>query len=208
MQRWSATSTSERSEPVANASVARRLGRAVPVAGRERLRDHAAVVYWESSELIRAVVPFIDEGLSRGETVLYLADDHPTSLVGKALAQMGVDVKLATARGQLAVVSASDVVGEAGDDAGVASLVGRATRAVLEMTYLFRLGELDRTQLRGPAQGQLFISAFNGNREVTSLLAAALAPHPLLLSNGVPLLNPYFRMTHGKSGASLKRGAR
>jgi hypothetical protein len=78
----------------------------------------------------------------------------------------------------------------------------RRVRLSVEMTYLLAdVPGMDRgPEFEARANEEVFakfpfvcICSFNGNRAVPGVLEEVLKSHPVLISNGIPLLNPYFR---------------
>ena len=180
-----------------------------------RTRDHAAIVYWQSGELLDAVVPYLIEGLRAGDKVVYVADETSPSTLSGALKAAGVDVDAEIARGRLTLVTAREAFFAEGRFdveaalAGVRSLAAAAAsegyarvRFSVEMTYL--LADVPGIE-RGPefesrANEEVFaqfpfvcICSFNGTRDANGLLEDVLATHPILISDGIPLANPHYR---------------
>lgn len=187
--------------------------------GRERpalrTRDHAAIVYWDARELLGSVVPYLVEGLRAGDKVVYVADDQPIDTIRDALASAGVDVDAASAEGRLVLLTAAQAFfpeGRFDVDAalrGVQELAAAAARDgfarvrfSVEMTYLLAdVPGMERgAEFEARANEEVFakfpfvcICSFNGNRDDGRALKDVLATHPVLLSNGLPLVNPYYR---------------
>jgi hypothetical protein len=184
-------------------------------AGSLRTRDHAAIVYFDASELLDTVVPYLVEGLRVGDKVVYVADDQPVEAVTGALGNAGIDVEAELAAGRLVVLTAAQAFYPEGrfdveaalnavqELAAAAERDGfRRVRFSVEMTYL--LADVPGME-RGPefesrANEEVFarfpfvcICSFNGERGTTQVLEDVLATHPILLSKGLPLVNPYYR---------------
>jgi hypothetical protein len=156
----------------------------------------SAFVYWTSAELLEMAVPYLVEGLKAGEKAVYVAHDHPVDFVQAALPQPGV-----------AVLSAKDALypnGHFDPAEALARFVALAegqerVRVLIEMTYL--LADVPGMR-RGAelANAQIFaeypftcVCAVNGNLDVGGVLADVLRLHPVLLSRGIPLVNPWYR---------------
>ena len=179
-----------------------------------RARDHAALVYWTSAELFEMAVPYLVEGLKAGDKVVYIAHDHPSDGIEAALWHAAVPVAAEKAAGRLAVLSAKDAFYPNGrfdpDEAlaGLAALAEEARRdgfgrmrLAVEMTYLLAdVPGIERgAEFEARVNAELFsehpfscLRAFNGNLGVGGALAEVLRSHPVLLSRGLPLLNPWY----------------
>ncbi|MFL5318580.1 MAG: MEDS domain-containing protein [Myxococcaceae bacterium] len=180
-----------------------------------RTRDHAAIVYWHAEELLDTVVPYLKEGLRAGDKVVYVADDLVVERIAAALSAAGVDVDAAQKSGKLMLVSANDAFFQGGKFdveaalQGVRALAEQANadgfprvRFSVEMTYLLaNVPGIERgPEFEARANEEVFakfpfvcICSFNGARDVNNMLAEVLATHPVLISNGIPLTNPYYR---------------
>jgi len=65
--------------------------------------DHACLLYRTFREQMAAVVPYIKDGLKRGECCLYVADNRITTQILDVLAKAGVDVIAEQESGALCV---------------------------------------------------------------------------------------------------------
>ena len=63
--------------------------------------DHFILIYENADELLAFAVPFIKDGLAKGERCIYVVDDQTPTLVTNALAERGVDVDREAERGAL-----------------------------------------------------------------------------------------------------------
>ena len=64
--------------------------------------DHLCLFYEkEPAEQLPALVPFIEEGLSRNEQFIYIADDHTVEQLAARLEQSGINVARELDRGRL-----------------------------------------------------------------------------------------------------------
>lgn len=180
-----------------------------------RTGDHAALIYWSEDELLTTIVPYLVEGLHAGDKVVYVADDLPTARVAAALTEVGVDVEGAREAGRLVLVSSKEAWFPSGRldveaaIAGVEALAAQAladgfgrVRLSVEMTYLLADVEgIERgVELEARANDEIFarypfvcVCSFNGAREVHDVMADVMQTHPVLLRDGVPLANPYYR---------------
>ena len=96
-----------------------------PLEGHEDV-GHFALVYEEQAEQFAAVVPFIREGLDRGERIVYVLDESSRENVLAALRNDGVAVDAALEKGQLSFHTAEEIYFNDGEFAP------DATREVLE----------------------------------------------------------------------------
>lgn len=73
--------------------------------------DHLIFIYEKTAELLAFAVPFIAEGLTRGERCLYVVDDLELPEVTEALAAGGVEVARESARAALVLMDAEEYSG-------------------------------------------------------------------------------------------------
>src|SRR5438552_10432458 len=66
-----------------------------------RSGEHLCALSESAAERLEVLVPFLRQGLDRGECCLYVADEAAQRGVARALAAAGVDVAAATERGAL-----------------------------------------------------------------------------------------------------------
>jgi signal transduction histidine kinase len=74
----------------------------------EHSNDHFALIYDSEAELYRATVPFVRQGLERGEQVLYVLDERSEAEVVDTLRARGIDVDEALASGALRFETVED----------------------------------------------------------------------------------------------------
>jgi hypothetical protein len=67
--------------------------------------DHLCLVYENAAEQMAVTVPFLKDGLGRGECCLYVADDLTIEAVSRALEGGGVDVSWERERGALTLLT-------------------------------------------------------------------------------------------------------
>ncbi|WP_123533928.1 MEDS domain-containing protein [Halosimplex salinum] len=72
-----------------------------PMDGHDHANDHFALVYESEDERYAAAVPFLREGLDRGERCMYVGDERSLGAVQAALRSRGVDVDAAVESGAL-----------------------------------------------------------------------------------------------------------
>ncbi|NHN58862.1 MULTISPECIES: MEDS domain-containing protein [Halorussus] len=120
-----------------------------PVHGGGADNDHLASIYADRDEQFAAVVPFVRQGLERGERCLYIADENSREEVLVAFRARGVDVDAALDSGALSVHTPAETYRRTGEferDAMVEfweDTLARATedgeyagvRAAAEMTW-------------------------------------------------------------------------
>jgi PAS domain S-box-containing protein len=86
--------------------------------------NHLCVLYEPEAERLSSLVPYLCDGLARGERCLYAAGEHGSEPVHRALAAIGVDAPAERARGALLSEPAAEVYLRTG------SFNPRATRDV------------------------------------------------------------------------------
>jgi signal transduction histidine kinase len=77
--------------------------------------DHVCLIYKNITEQMAAAVPFIRQGLARGERCVYIAADHAVEEVVQALAAAGVDVGQERQRGALRLLTKADAYLRSGE---------------------------------------------------------------------------------------------
>src|ERR1700722_10115790 len=70
--------------------------------------DHFCLIYEDPAEQIAVAVPFIRDGLDRGERCLYIADDRIIDEVIQSLEAAGVDIAQERQRSALRLVTSHD----------------------------------------------------------------------------------------------------
>jgi hypothetical protein len=71
-----------------------------------QLGDHACLIYRTRHEQLAAVIPFLKEGLRRGEACVYVLHELTGIEIARALEAAGVDVVAETERGALSFLNA------------------------------------------------------------------------------------------------------
>jgi signal transduction histidine kinase len=77
--------------------------------------DHLCSLYENTAEQLAVAVPFMIDGLARGERCVYITDDRTIEEVVHALAAAGADVEQARQRGALRLMTAQDLYRRAGE---------------------------------------------------------------------------------------------
>ena len=180
--------------------------------------DHLCGLYENEEEHRQVLAPYLRQGLLRNEKVLYITDTRTDGQILDYLRGLGVDVEPYLSRGQLAVVSASDV-GRPDEDADAESLDPdsvlaflkestakaledgwAAFRVTTEMTWALqgplapeRLVEyeakVDRFFTRSAAIG---ICQYDMRRFSPELLGSVIDTHPLAVVGTHILENPSY----------------
>ncbi|QLG62456.1 MEDS domain-containing protein [Halorarum salinum] len=123
--------------------------------------DHLALIYESREEQFASAIPFIRQGLERGERCLYVADDNPREDVLTAMRDHGIDVDAALESGALSVRTPADTYRRTGE-------FDRATMLEFWEESLERAkGEGGHTGLRAAAE---MTWALNGDTSPDDLL--------------------------------------
>ena len=176
--------------------------------------DHLASLYDGQQEQFETVVPFIQQGLERGERCLYVADDNSKEEVLNALREGGIDVEAALDSGALSIHSKSDTylrtgsfeqdamldfwqetLAEARDEDGYAGI-----RAAAEMTWALEEGTSLDSLVRYeamlntiyPGEDYVVLCQYNRERFPTEVISDVIRSHPLVVYNGTICQNFYY----------------
>jgi hypothetical protein len=175
--------------------------------------DHACPIYESMAEQMAGAVPFLKEGLARGERCLYVADDRTVAHIAEVLAAAGVDVARQRERGALRVLTKRETYLESGefDPQKVIDLFRREeAQAVAEgFSGLRILGEM--TWAMGPEVGcdrliefeallnrylensrSLILCQYNRERFDPAIILDVLRTHPVVIFGDQVCPNPYF----------------
>lgn len=102
------------------------------------LHHHVSLLYEEQAEQFAAVVPFIRDGLERGDRCLYIYDDNTRAEVAAAMREAGIDVDAAVDAGDLSFHTADEPFLQDGSfepDAAVDFAVDSVREATEERGY-------------------------------------------------------------------------
>ena len=99
---WHDGSPSEHGLEALRESVAFR-GPADPLADHDHTNDHLALIYGSREEQFAATVPYIRQGLERGERCVYITHENSRDDVIEAMRNRGVDVEGALESGALSI---------------------------------------------------------------------------------------------------------
>ncbi|MGQ3412071.1 MEDS domain-containing protein [Natrinema sp. LN54] len=83
-------------------------GPAEPIEAHDHSNGHLALLYESRDEQFAATIPFVRQGLERGEQCLYITDETDGDAVLEALGDAGIDVDSALESGTLLVRSADE----------------------------------------------------------------------------------------------------
>jgi hypothetical protein len=101
--------------------------------------NHLTLIYEGREEQFATAVPFVQQGLERGDRCLYLADDNDEETVARAMREAGIDVEAAVESGLLSIQSASDIYldgdGELDAEEILAYLDETVTEAIAEQGH-------------------------------------------------------------------------
>jgi CRP/FNR family transcriptional regulator, nitrogen oxide reductase regulator len=147
--------------------------------------DHIAFIYEDTPELTAFVVPFIKEGLAKGERCVWLVDALRSPEAFAVLVTRGVDANREVERGALALLSAHEYFTLPPFDAF--RVVAFLRRAVTEarahgFTGLRIVAEMTWTLKKGPDGGALLHN--NALLEWESLLELVVGNGPFTLACG------------------------
>ncbi|GAB3676582.1 MEDS domain-containing protein [Halopiger thermotolerans] len=165
--------------------------------------DHYALIYEDRRQQFETVIPFIQEGLERGEQCLYVADDNTVDEVLEAMRTRGIEVDRALESGALAVYTAADTYRRTGEFDPEAMLefwedaLAEATddeftgvRAAAEMTWALDDDGTDLDdvceyeELLNPiydGEDYAVLCQYNRNRFPAEILHDVLNTHPFLV---------------------------
>ncbi|MDY6795725.1 MAG: MEDS domain-containing protein [Actinomycetota bacterium] len=99
--------------------------------------DHLCCIYGSEEEHRGVLVPFLSQGLERGEKVLYIADAHTVEEILGYIARSGLDVHRYLQSGQLSILSSDEsyMKGGAFDLDGMIRLLEEETGAAISEGY-------------------------------------------------------------------------
>ncbi|ELZ05875.1 MEDS domain-containing protein, partial [Natrialba asiatica] len=176
--------------------------------------DHFALIYEDRDDQFAAAIPFIEQGLERGERCLYVADDNARDDVLRAMRAYGIDVDAALESGALSVLAPTDTYRRTGefdrttmlefweesleqarDEDGYTGL-----RAAAEMTWALE-GDTDADELveyeavLNPLyqnEDYAVMCQYNRERFPTSVIHDVIKTHPHVVSDNTVSQNVYY----------------
>src|SRR5438132_12368992 len=78
--------------------------------------DHICPIYENEAEQMAVAIPFLKEGLVRGERCLYIGDDRSVEQIAQALTAAGVDVAHEQARLALSILTKRETYLKSGEE--------------------------------------------------------------------------------------------
>ena len=182
-----------------------------PLDGHET-NDHFALIYETQREQFDAAVPFVEQGLERGEQVLYIADENSEEAVVEAMRERGVDVDAALATGALTVSTKRDTYLRDGafDPDAVAAYfadaIDEATeayeglRVAGEMTWVFgndpEMANLVEYEAKVnellPDEDCIALCQYNRERFPAEVIRDVVRTHPHLIYDSTVCQNFYY----------------
>lgn len=177
-----------------------------------RLGDHLCYIYSRKDQL-RAVAPFIQQGLERKEQCIYIADDNSVEEVTQALVRLGVNVSSALATGRLNIITKTESYVREGffDPDRMIAFLQEATdqsiakgytglRATGEMTWSLaghagseRLIEHEaKLNHFFPRNRALALCQYNAERFTPDVLLDVIKTHPLVVYGDQVCRNFYY----------------
>jgi signal transduction histidine kinase len=174
--------------------------------------DHLALIYESREEQFAAAIPFMRQGLDRGERCLYIADENSREEVLDAMHEAGVDVDGALESGALTLHTKQDTYCRNGgfhpddmiaflrDAIEQASEEYEALRVTGEMTWIFGdepevadlveyEGKLNRLL---PGENGIALCQYNRNRFPPEVLRDIIRTHPHLIYDNTVSHNSHY----------------
>jgi signal transduction histidine kinase len=179
---------------------------------RIQVGDHLCLLYDRPEEVLPLAGRFLREGLDRGESAMYVVDDHPLEQVVAAFEEAGIDVAAETGAGRLRFITAReycpldtfepqemlDRFRALGDEIGRSGVP--AVRAVVEMTWALTVGApldlLAEYECWGNRIFEHFtgmsLCMYNRRRFPPAAMERLLRAHPLVVFEGDVAPNPFY----------------
>ncbi|WP_436347787.1 MEDS domain-containing protein [Natronorubrum sp. FCH18a] len=185
-----------------------------PSEDHDHSTDHFALLYENRDDQFASAIPFISQGLERGERCLYVADDNSRADVLTAMREYGIDVDAALESGALSVLKPADTYRRTGefdrttmlefweesleqatDEGGYTGL-----RAAAEMTWAID-GETTADEL---AEYEAVLNSlyeddeyvvmcqYNRERFPVSVIHDVIKTHPYIVADGTVSQNFYY----------------
>jgi PAS domain S-box-containing protein len=183
--------------------------------GKLKHGDHICLIYENPAEQLAVAVPFIRDGLDRGERCLYIADDCIIDEVVQALVAAGVDVAQKRERGALRFVTSQDTYFRTGefDPQTMLNLIRQAETEALrdgfsglrltgEPTWSFgpepgcdRLIEYEALLNHCPRFSKsVVLCQYNHSRFGVPCIHDVLRTHPVAILGDQVCPNPYYEL--------------
>ncbi|WP_312908267.1 MEDS domain-containing protein [Natronosalvus caseinilyticus] len=183
-----------------------------PIHDHEAANDHFALIYENREDQFATAIPFVRQGLERGERVQYIADENSREVVLEAMNAHGIDVDSALKSGALSIHTKHDIYLRGGtfDREGVLEFLHdtiddateeyEALRVVGEMTWA--LGDEPDTEAlieyeslsNNVFDSRDFIGLcqYNRNRFPSEVIREIISTHPHLISDHDIFQNNYY----------------
>ncbi|PSQ45391.1 histidine kinase [Halobacteriales archaeon SW_6_65_15] len=174
--------------------------------------DHLALIYESREEQFAAAIPFMRQGLERGERCMYIADENSREEVLDAMREADVDVDSAVESGALTLHTKQDTYCRNGafdpddmieflrDAIERASEEYKALRVAGEMTWIFgdEPSVTDLVEYEGklndllPRENGIALCQYNRNRFPPEVLRDVIRTHPHLVYDNTVSHNCYY----------------
>ncbi|UPV74073.1 MEDS domain-containing protein [Halorussus limi] len=186
-----------------------------PIHGEGEANDHLASIYADRDEQFGAAIPFLCQGLERGEKCVYIADENTRAEVLGAIRSHGVDADAALESGALSVLTPAETYRSTGEfdiDAMVGfweDTLARATddgefsgvRATAEMTWALDGRTDDDLLVEYEAilnsvfadEDYTVLCQYNRERFPDEVLRDIIRTHPHVVSDGAVHHNGFYR---------------
>lgn len=186
-----------------------------PPAGHES-NEHIVMLYRTRAEQFTVAVPFVRQGIERGEKCIYVVDDNPKTAFLGALREDGVAVEAARDSGALTVLTRETYV--SGDEFGPDDQLERladsieaaareypTVRVAVEMTCFLggdiRFEDLityeERYNDLSVDVDAMALCQYNQSRFPADVLRGAVRAHPHLIADRTVRHNAYYRPPEG-----------
>jgi PAS domain S-box-containing protein len=174
--------------------------------------DHFALIYEDRAEQMATVVPFVRQGIERGERCMYIVDDDSRDELVAALRDGGVDVDAALDAGQLSIHSVEETYLDGGEfDADEARDLLRSAieealdeyegfRVTAEETWLVNDEAAQREFMNCEAhvndlvedENAMALCQYNRAELPPEVVEGVIETHPYLVYDGTACPNDYY----------------
>jgi len=177
------------------------------------VHDHLCMIYETREEQLAAALPFIRNGLERGEKCIYIADDNTADSIVDGMEAVGIDVRSEIRAGRLSLLSKQDTylkqgyfdpdrmigfIARAEDEAKAAGFF--ALRITGEMTWVLggdpgadRLMEYEaKLNYFYPDHDVIICCQYNRNRFPPKVIKDVISTHPLVIYGNTVCRNFYY----------------